>query len=444
MKTTTAPNILLVMTDQQSADTTSLGMGHVHIRTPAIDRLAASGVRFNRAYCAHPLCVPSRTSMFTGRYPHETGILTNRDLARDVSAFPCLGVILKAAGYDTGYIGKWHLPYPLNHPDLHGFSFQANNICNGADRLNSRLAAEFLQAQRDAPFFLVVSYNNPHNICEWARGARGAQLTDGALANPPALESLPPLRPNRRPQIDEPDALRRLRQSYQASAMFPVGSFGDREWREYLWAYYRMIECVDGHIAVLMETLEAAGLSENTLVIFLSDHGDAQGAHLWNQKTTLYDESARVPCILSYPARIPPGISDVLVQTGIDLAPTLCDAAGIASPPDLPGRSLLEAVSKATPGQERPYIVTQTRFVQGAPLDGTIPDVSGRMVRGQRYKYCVYDAGAHRESLVDMDQDPGETTNLAGKRGYAPVLAEYRRYLQEFCDRTADEFLKTA
>jgi len=254
MANTDSPNILLVITDQQSADAMSSEIGDAHISTPAMDSIASSGLRFTKASCADPLCVPSRTSLFTGRYPHETGVLTNKDIERDVSAFPCLGTIFRDAGFDTGYVGKWHLPYPIDNSATHGFSFRANNICNGADHLNSNKASEFLRERRTAPFFLVASYNNPHNICEWSRGARGS-LPDGVINDPPPLDRLPPLKPNWKPQVDEPDTLSLLRRSYHASPAFPVGDFGEREWREYLWAYYRMIECVDGRIAVLLETL---------------------------------------------------------------------------------------------------------------------------------------------------------------------------------------------
>lgn len=439
MKPEPSPNLLVIMTDQQSADAMSHATGGTHLHTPAMDGLAASGWRFTNAYCAHPLCVPSRTSMATGRYPHETGVLANDDLGRDVTRFPCLGTIFRDAGYDTGYVGKWHLPYPLEDSAAHGFRFRSNNRCNGADLRNSEQAAEFLRQPRSSPFLLVVSYNNPHNICEWARGARGS-LPDGAIDHPPAPDRLPPLRANFDPPRDEPEAVTLLRRSYQASATFPVGPFKEQDWREYQWAYYRMIECVDRHIAALLQTLDSTGLRDRTAILFLSDHGDAQGAHRWNQKTVLHDESARVPCLVSYPRRLAPGHSPALIQTGIDLIPTLCDLAGIEPPPELPGRSMLQAAAAGTADSDRPYVVAQTRFVQGARIDGVLPQVDGRMVRSRHYKYCVYDRGTHRESLVHLPTDPGETINLARRPEYAAEMDRHRRYLQEFARRLGDSF----
>ncbi len=124
------------MTDQQSSDAMSCRIGSDYITTPAMDSLAANGMLFTRAYCPHPLCVPSRTSMLTGRYPHETGVLSNADRSKDLSAFPGLGRIFRDAGYDTGYVGKWHVPYPIEDPETHGFRYCANIRNNGADLHN--------------------------------------------------------------------------------------------------------------------------------------------------------------------------------------------------------------------------------------------------------------------------------------------------------------------
>jgi len=429
------PNILLIITDQQSADVMSCRMGSRYISTPAMDRLAARGLLFSRAYCSSPLCVPSRMSMFSGRYPHETGVQSNDDLSVDVSGFPCMGAVFRDAGYDTGYVGKWHVPYSVQDREMHGFNFMENIRCNGADRHNSEAAIRFLQTKRDAPFFLVASYNNPHNICEWARGERG-DLPDGTLGSPPPEEQCPPLKANHNPPADETDTVTGLRRSYQANPMFPVAAYAEQEWREYLWAYCRMVEAVDEQIGLLMQGLERSGQSKNTVVVFVSDHGDAQGAHRWNQKTVLYDESARVPFIICCPGKQAHGVSSRLAQVGIDLLPTLCDAAGITPPPDMPGVSLLGLSSVSG----RPWIVSETRFVQGTHIDEVPPQVDGRMIRSQRYKYCVYDSGEHRESLVDMQQDSGEMRNLARDTDCDDILQEHRGFLLEFCSKTGDKF----
>lgn len=429
----TRSNLLVILTDQQSADCMSHVAGSEYVRTPHLDALAAEGIRFDRAYCPHPLCVPSRASMFTGQYPHTTGILSNGDLKRDVSAYPRMGSLFRDAGFDTGYVGKWHLPWNQDDPTEHGFAYTANIRANGADPGMIQAASTFLDRERTDPFLLVVSFNNPHNICEWGRGNRRDTLPDAPIDEPPVLAHLPPLRPNAAHQQDEPDAITRLRRSYQASKTFPVGEFGEREWREYAWAYFRMVESVDQRVGALLAILENAGLRKNTALLFLSDHGDMQGAHHWNQKTTLYDESARVPLFLSCPGRTQAGVSNRLVNTGIDLIPTLCDIAGVNVPDDLPGRSVFDS-------GDPDYIVTETRFVQGAEIDGEIPQADGRMVRTERFKYCCFDQGEQRESLVDMEADPGEMMNRASHPEFADELARHRSLLKQFAGETGDLF----
>lgn len=434
------PNILLILTDQQSADALGCARCDNELRTPVLDELARSGMRFNRAYCSHPLCVPSRASLFSGHYPHRTGVLSNGDLERDLSAFPCLGKRLAEAGYETAYFGKWHMPYPLDEASRHGFATCRNIRDNGADLHNADEATEFLSTPRDKPFFLVVSYNNPHNICEWARGARG-DLPDGSIPPPPPLRDLPPSKPNYAPETDEPEALRLMRKSYHANPLFPVGGFTEEDWRIYRWAYHRMVETVDARVGRILETLEANDQRNHTAIVFLSDHGDAQGAHGWNQKTILSDESARVPCLISFPSRISAGESNQLIQTGIDLTPTICDLAGVEPRDPLPGASMLVSAGRGE-DRRRPYVVTETRFLQGCPNPepGTPELVNGRMLRSDRYKYCVYDWGEHRESLFEMDTDPGETVNLARRPDRQSILDQHRAWFAEWSESTGDTF----
>ncbi|HEY5212694.1 MAG TPA: sulfatase-like hydrolase/transferase [Acidobacteriaceae bacterium] len=429
---TMRPNLLVILTDEQSADAASYRIGRRYLNTPNIDSLAANGTSFTRAYCANPLCVPSRTSMFTGRYPTETGVMDNTGLSEvhlDPRRFPIMGKIFEDGGYETAYFGKWHIACPEDQANIHGFTRMATTF---NDDIAAELdAAEFLREKHDAPFLMVASFLNPHNICEWARGQR---LPLGAVGRPPALEQCPPLRANHAPQQNEPDIVALMRRSYQANPMFPVGDFNERQWRDYLWAYYRMIEKVDAQIGIVLDALRGSGHEENTLIVFLSDHGDCQGAHGWNQKTVFYEEASRVPLILSRKGATA-NTSARLVNTGIDLLPTLCDYAGIAAPGTLPGLSL-----KNPAIDPRRYVVVSNRMVQGAPIGGRVPHPDGRMVRGQRYKYCVYSEGNRRESLVDLQTDPGEMLNLAGDTHFSDVLHMHRAMLTEWCGVTRDSF----
>ncbi|MHC4405794.1 MAG: sulfatase family protein [Planctomycetota bacterium] len=435
----TRPNVLLIMTDQQAADAMSCRIGQQALRTPAMDGLAAEGMLFANAYCANPLCVPSRTSTFTGRYPHTTGVQTNKTKPLDPAAFPCLGTVFRRAGYDTGYVGKWHLPFARKDASSHGFDYMENIKGNGGDSASPEAAAWFLRRARTKPFLLVVSFVNPHNICEWARGER---LPDGPVGEPPPIDACPPLRPNHRPPENETDVVSLMRRSYQSARLFPVSGFDAAKWRQYAWAYYRMIEMVDGHVGTVLDSLGESGQQANTLIVFTSDHGDCQGAHAWNQKTVFYDESSRVPLIVTWPGVTAAGTSNRLVHTGVDLLPTLCDYAGIPLPDGLPGLSFKATANGRPTHDPRQYLVVSNKMIQGEPIDGVKPEPEGRMVRSRRYKYCVYSLGERRESLVDVQNDPGETINLADGEQHRTTLDEHRRHLRQFCEKHDDPFLR--
>ena len=327
------PNLLIIMTDQQFADAMSCAMGDKWIHTPNMDSLAASGMRFTRAYTPNPLCLPMRTSMFTGRFPHQTGVQTNSGRKLDPAKFVFLGKIFKDSGYETAYFGKWHVALDRKKKEVHGFDIFEEKTA----RLDPKPAAEFLKKAHDRPFLAVASFLGPHEICEWARKQKipGAQLGD-----PPPLQERPPLRTNFEPPENETDIMTHMRKSYQAARWFPVGDYTDADWRRHVWGYYRLIERVDKAIGVVLEALRAGGYEKDTVVVFLSDHGDCHGAHHWNQKTVFYDESARVPLIISWKGKTPKGISNTLVNTGTDVIPTLCDFAGIDVPAGLPGKSM--------------------------------------------------------------------------------------------------------
>ena len=425
------PNVLVILTDEQFADALSCRQGDRYLRTPNMDSLAARGVSFTRAYVANPLCVPSRTAMLTGRYPHETGVQTNEAGQFDPAKFPTMGTYFQRAGYDTGYVGKWHLAIPAEDSAVSGFNYAANLIRNtqGGDAGTPPAVAEFLNRKRDRPFLLVASFLNPHNICEWARGQK---LPDGDIGPPPPPENCPPAPVNRAPQNGEPEAVDFARRSYVSSPQFPVAGYDEAKWRQYRWAYYRMIELTDALLGQVLASLAASGHADDTLIVFTSDHGDCQGAHGWNQKQVLYEESLRVPFMVVPPHGTRPGTSDRLVHTGVDLVPTLLDYAGIAKPRALPGFSQRSPVEGANEPDPRRFVVVSNHLVQGVPLLGITMKPAGRGLIGVRYKYCVYDQGKNRESLVDLQNDPGETRNLAGEPASAEVLNQHRTMLMDW------------
>ncbi len=437
------PNILIMITDQQFAEAASYRVGSRYIHTPNMDSVAARGTVYTRAYCSNPLCVPSRTSMFTGQYPTVTSVMDNSDCIRlnltlinYPHMFPLMGRVFQSAGYETAYFGKWHIPCPVSRSDIHGFDIAKMGLgefgSKSIDTTTAADAAAFLRQKHQKPFLAVASILNPHNIAEWSRGQA---LPLGPIGQPPPIDELPPLRANHAPQKNEPDTITLMRHSYQSAPMFPVSHFDDTKWRQYQWAYYRLIEKADAQIGVVLQALRASGHEQDTLVVMVADHGDCQGAHDWNQKTVFYEEATRVPFVLSGPGVSKGGQSARLVNTGIDLMPTLCDFAEIDVPPHLPGLSVRNPTS-----DPRPYIVTSDKMLEGAPLDGRKPNPTGRMLRSQRYKYTVYSEGQRREALVDLEKDPGEMVNLAGESGSQEILRQHRSMLAEWCRQTRDAF----
>ena len=432
------PNVLFIMTDELSAETMSLNLGTKFIQTPNIDYLATHGVRFTNAYCANPLCVPSRSSIFTGRYPHELGIQNNDDTLIDPNTFPSMGTIFKNAGYETGYIGKWHLPYDRNKDEDHGFTYISNKKGNGTDSMLPNYAQHFFEQKREKPFLLVISFLNPHNICQWARGDK---LPDGEIAIPPSLDQLPPLRANALPSKNESAFMEMMRKSIQANPAFPVGQFTDQKWREYIWSYYRLVEKVDVEIGRVLTLMRQKGLDKNTLIVFTSDHGDLQGAHRWNQKTVFYEEASKVPFIMSYKngAQLK---SDVFVQSGIDVLPTICDFAGIPIPASNKGKSMVKAFTQMNQLPNRDYIVVADKISQGEPINGIKINPEGRMLRNKQFKYWIYDYGTDSEVLYDIVNDPGEMVNLIDDPNYASALKNCRAQLLTWAKENKDPFIK--
>ncbi len=426
------PNIVFIMTDQHSADALSCRMGDRYLKTPALDRLAARGTFFSRAYTPNPLCMPARNSIFTGRYPHETGITDNTKTTLDASAFVTMGTYFRQAGYQTAYFGKWHLAYDEAATQTHGFeTLKTGHI----DAENAALATTFLARKHDQPFLLVVSFLNPHNVCELARDQ---PLNNGPIGEPPSTEKLPPAPPNLAPPRNEPDTLAQIRAGYHANPQFPVGNFNPQMWQALRWGYYRLIEKVDAEIGKVLDALKAAGLEENTLIVFTADHGECAGAHGFNQKTVFNEESARVPFIVSAPGQRTGRVSEKFTNTGLDILPTMLDFASLPRPEKLPGVSLRPLALGQPVTSWRDDVVVQNNMSQTFPVAGNVPTTEGRMIRADRYKYCVYVHGHYRESLVDLEKDPGEMNNLARDPAHRETLLAMRERLRKWGVETRD------
>lgn len=414
----TPPNIIYIMTDQHSANALSCA-GNADVATPNIDRLAARGVRFTNAYCALPLSGPSRAAMFTGYMPSTIGMAENETPLPDSLRTRTLGNLMEAAGYDNGYSGKWHVN-TNSLPAPHAFGFE--NLHGHNDYGLAEAANEFLRRDHGGkPFFLVASFDNPHNICEYARGQR---LPFAEIREVPT-DSCPNLPKNFLINPYDADILRWERErSYR---LYPTKGYTADDWRHYRNAYFRLIEHVDAEVGKIIDTIDSLGLWDNTVVIFTADHGDGQGAHQWNQKTALWEEVANIPLIVCAPGnRKNAGqVTEALVNNGIDLMPTILDWAEVEKPAWCDGNSLRGAVENPASEGGNEYVVCETLFAQ---TGGT----NGWMLRTPHFKYVLYEAGENREMLFDMDNDRLEMTNLAIESKYRPELLRHRELLRQW------------
>ena len=222
------PNVVFIMTDQQFAQAMSCRMGSQYLKTPAMDSLAHNGMTFTDACSANPLCMPARNSIFTGRYPHETGVTKNAKSTLDPVEFPDMGAYFQQAGYQTAYFGKQHLCFAVEK----NFQVTSKEPKKNHDIATTEAAVEFLSRKHDQPFLAVVSFMNPHNVCELARGQ---ELPDGPIGAAPPPDQCPPVPANLAPQQNEPDTMTTMRKGYHASPSFPVGNFTPDKWRQLRW-----------------------------------------------------------------------------------------------------------------------------------------------------------------------------------------------------------------
>ncbi|MHC4582428.1 MAG: sulfatase family protein, partial [Planctomycetota bacterium] len=413
------PNILFIMTDQQSAGMMSCA-GNTHLNTPAMDRLAASGVRFERAYACNPVCVPNRFSLQTALMPSAIGMSHNGD-SRDAAVTEAmnrqsLGRLFKEAGYETVYGGKVHLPRKMKGVQNLGY----RNLTSDSRRGLADACAEFIKGEPTRPFLLFASFINPHDICymginDFNRtqgkpviGNTDSKTCEALLdrarksddVNAFIRENCPPLPDNHAVPEAEPQCITQKYTEARPFRAYVRKNWTDDQWRLHRWAYCRLTEMVDAEIGILLDALRDAGLEDNTLIVFTSDHGDMDSSHKMEHKSVLYEEATRVPFVMSYKGVIPPGRVDDshLVSNGLDLLPTLCDYAQIEAPRGLAGGSLRALSQGKTPDKWRDFVVCESQ--------------NGRSLRTDRFKYSIYDSGKSREQLIDLQNDPGEMNDL--------------------------------
>jgi len=440
---TGSPNILWFCTDQQRFDTIG-ALGNPHIHMPSIDRLVAEGVAFNFAYCQSPICTPSRASFLTGMYPGSVhGCMNGNE--RWSEAAPLVTKLLADAGYDCGLAGKLHLagaagriePRPADdgyrvfhwshHPQndwpaghdyadwiraqgedldaLYQYPEQIPPSLHQTTWCTDR-AIEFMTEQRDRPWLMSVNVFDPHAPfdppqefldCYDPDTLPGPHFREGDLAAQARLAGV----------------------DFQTPARHPE-TFAARQIQA---AYYAMITLIDENIGRLLATLEQTGQRENTLIIFMSDHGEALGDHgLLLKGCRFYEGLVRVPLIFSWPGHLEAGlVSNALVEL-TDVAPTLLEICGVARPEQMQGRSLLPILrGQADPDRHRDFVRSEYYRVLNPDAPGR--DFNGSyatMIRNDRYKLVVYH-GHDIGELFDLQADPGEFHNLWADPDFAEV-----------------------
>lgn len=440
------PNVLLIYTDDHAQWAVG-AYGNKEVHTPNMDRLAAEGMRFTQGF-TKPVCSPSRAMLLSGQYSHRLGIPDYIPYGNPVHAdnglpagTPTIATLLKGAGYATGLVGKWHIGYGEEYyPTRFGFDTaegyryvapgkefknpgkipylvdgqeqerfgKSAIVATDCTTILADRAIDFVQSNRESPFFLFLSFYRPH------------------LAWSPVPEQDYARYKDRPMTVPDP----------------PAGSSVTRKKLEDLTRlYYANITCADRNMGRVFDALDELGLAKHTVVVFIGDNGFMVGQHgllgkgnarilhidergrtsrKRGTRANMFDDSVLVPFIVRWPGVVEPGAtSDALVST-IDVLPTLAEAAGLETPSCVDGRSLLPLLRGDSDVAWRDaYCDTYDMIYLGN--DGEKPHM--RMIRTDDWKLVLYrdengrplDAGTRHE-LFDLKSDPGELTNLYGKR----------------------------
>lgn len=434
------PNVVFVLTDDQRWDFMSCA-GHPFLKTPNIDRIAAEGARFANMFVTTSLCSPSRASMLSGMYPHAHGVVNNfTDYPNDLPSFPRQ---LKAAGYATAYIGKWHMNE--NSDDARpGFDYWASHkgqaqyydtpFCiNGRREVLkgyythrvTDLAVDWLKQQR-GPFMLILGHKAPHTPV--VPEPKYAHLYDSAAIGYPASAFT---------LDDKPDWIRPRLMTWHG-IYGPLWGFrekfpdprpeGAAQFAQFVRAYASVIKSVDDSLARIFRVLQETGQLDNTLLIFAADNGFFLGEHGMMDKRTMHEESIRVPLLVRYPPLVRPGTVVQPMVLNIDLAPSILDICGAPPLQNIHGRSWKKLLSGDATGWRSSWFY-EYNYEKQFPYT---PNVRG--VRTDDWKYIHYPHGdggpdRHKAELYDLKADPHELKNLIDDPRYAGKLAELKAEL---------------
>jgi N-acetylglucosamine-6-sulfatase len=430
-------NIVIVLTDDHRHD--ALGfMGHPFLETPNLDSLAQNGVHFRNAFVTTALCSPSRASILTGQYAHRHRVVDNNNpVPAGTTFFPQL---LQQAGYDTAFVGKWHMggasddPQPGFH---HWVSFRGqgtylpgNNGLNvNGQRVPQRgyitdeltdYALEWLnQRPSDKPFFLMLSHKAVHADFVPAERHRG-RYAGRPLPTPPTMIAPPA-------DWQKPVWTQNQRNSWHGLE-FPYHS--DLDIAEYYRRYTETLLAVDDSLGRVLGWLGERQLLDSTLVLYMGDNGFMFGEQGLIDKRASYEASMRIPFLLQLPRTFPGGTVRDQVVANIDVAPTMLALAGVTPPATMDGRSLLP-LAQNTPAAWRDALLYEYYWERNFPQTPT-----QHALRTDRYKYIRYHGLWDSDELYDLSEDPHEMRNLARRPEHAQTVQQLNRRLFELLDET--------
>ena len=439
------PNVLFITSDDLGLQ---LGCyGDTVIETPQLDALAASGVQFDVAYVAQPSCSPSRSAMLTGLYPHangQYGLTARRFALHPHLQDATLPNILKRAGYRTGIIGKLH----VGPGNSFQFDYRGGNYVDALDvKLVAERASKFLAQSGDQPFFLMVNYTDPHAYRP--RDPETNKFGDWTFRD--RIEGIPET-------LVEPSE----------KTVLPFQQIDSPEQRKRVAGYYNSVKRMDIGVGLLLEALKRSGQADNTLVIFIGDHGPP-----FNRgKGTSYEGGLRIPFLVRWPGVTKPMHSSAMVST-VDILPTILDATGATTDIERHGRSLRPVLENAD-APWREFLVGETHihvppwFPQRAIRDARYKlihnllagkvkptpyidgDIGYQISRESRYDgtdvrraFDVY-ADPPEFELYDLNNDPWEFHNLAGKATHAEAEQRLKAALEAWRHETDDPTLDPA
>jgi arylsulfatase A-like enzyme len=444
------PNILFIMSDDHAAHALSAYGSRIN-QTPNLDRLAREGVRFDNAFVTNALCGPSRACVLTGKYSHLNGFKDNANGARFDGSQPTYPKMLKAAGYQTGVVGKWHLgsdPTGFDHWSImpgQGRYFDPIFMTNGkretvkgyvTDVITDKAIDFMRNRKKDQPFMLMYHHKAPHR--EWEPDPKHAKLyEDKDMPLPETFWDNYERRGTAAKHQDMSIAKTLTKKDVKIDP--PAGLSGDKltEWKyqRFIKDYCRVIASVDDNVGRVLEFLDKEGLAENTIVVYTSDNGFFLGDHGWFDKRFMYEQSIRVPLLIRYPAKIKPGTVATAQTVNVDYAPTFLDYAGVAVPSDMQGRTLRPVFESGgkTPADWRTSVYYH--YYEFPQPHHVHPHYG---VRTETHK-LIHFPTLNEWELYDLKKDPNEMRNVYLEAEYSEVREKMTAELAKVRNELKDE-----